>query len=106
MNNRIEILKQYLSEDPDDNFLRYALALEHFSSGELINAETNLVELLENNPEYLAAYYQLGKTFEALGKTCEAAETYSKGILVAEKQKNMKTLAELKSALEMLEEYN
>ncbi len=101
---RIEILKRYLTEDPSDTFLRYALALEYIGINDQKQANVLLENLLNEEPDYLAGYYMAGKTSEALSDLGKAKEWYSRGILVAEHQKNQHTLNELRSALEVLED--
>ena len=101
---RIEILKRYLTEDPSDTFLRYALALEYIGIDDQKQANVLLENLLNEEPDYLAGYYMAGKTREALSDLEKAKEWYSRGILVAEHQKNQHTLSELRSALEVLED--
>jgi predicted Zn-dependent protease len=101
---RIEVLKRYLSEDPSDEFIRYALSLEYMAVSEYSRAAQLLSQLLNESPDYLAGYYMAGKTCEALSDTEKAREWYARGILVAEQQQNWQTLNELRSALESLEE--
>lgn len=100
---RIAMLKQYLAEDPDDEFSQYALALEYEKNGNLTDAIAQLQMVLDRNPDYLAAYYQLGKLFEAVEDNKNAATVYEKGIAVAQCQQNIKTLNELRSALDLLD---
>ena len=50
----------------------------------------------------MAVYYQLGALYALLGDISKAEETYTKGIEIATQQKNTKTLAELRSALDVL----
>ena len=101
-NKRIEILKSYLKKDPDDTFSNYALALEYMSN----NDDRSVVEILEGilqrDDQYLAAYYQLGKAYEKISRTEDAKLIYQKGIRVGLKQKNQRTVNELKSASESL----
>ena len=104
MNPRLELLKRYLQEDPQDSFLRYALALEFISLNDHLMAYQQLAELLNEDPDYLAAYYMAGKSAEVLKKNNEAGLWYSKGIELARLQKNQHTLNELTAALNQFEE--
>ena len=103
LNTRIEILKRYLEEDPSDSFLRYALALEFIGLNDNDEAFSRLQELLNEEPDYLAAYYMAGKAAEAIGKKSSAVEFYSRGIEVARHQNDLHTMNELKAALDLLE---
>ncbi len=100
---RIEVLKNFLREDPDDNFSLYALSLEYIRINNITGAIALLEQLLQLNPDYLAAYYQLGKLFEQQQDFAQATGTFKKGLDIARKQKDQKTLNELQSALDLLE---
>ena len=67
-------------------------------------AYKQLVDLLNEDSQYLAAYYMAGKSAEAIQKNKEAIHWYSTGIDVAKLQKNPHTLNELLAALNQLEE--
>jgi tetratricopeptide (TPR) repeat protein len=101
---RIELLKHFLEEDPGDHFSLYALALEYAKINRVGEAIVLLEQLLDLDPAYLAAYYQLGKLFELQRNIERAFGVFSKGMEVARQQKNQKTLNELQSALELLDE--
>ena len=103
MSTRLELLKRYLQEDPSDSFLRYALALEFISLNEQKQAYEQLGKLLNDEPDYLAAYYMAGKLAEVTGKNSQAIAWYVKGIEVARQQKNQQTLNELSAALSQME---
>ena len=102
--NRIKILKQYLEEDNNDHFSRYALALEVMEIGETNETIRLLKEVLNQNADFLAAYYQLGRAFEISHQKEDAVQIYKQGIEVAQKQKNAKTESELKTALFSLQD--
>ena len=98
-NNRIESLKDMLQTDPGDTFARYALGLEYFSEKEYEKARDMFEEIEVLDPNYVAAYYQLGKTYEQLGDENEARKVYEKGIYVATSQSDDHTREELEQAL-------
>ena len=103
-NTRIDILKQYIIEEPNDPFNIYALASEYVT--EEPNTALQLYEeLLKNHPDYLGTYYQVGKLYQSFQQTEKAKETFEKGISLALKQQKSKTLSELRTALnEILDE--
>ena len=61
---RIEMLKAYIADDPADPFLPYALALEYVRLNKNEDAISLLEKVLNLNPDYLPAYYHLGKLYE------------------------------------------
>jgi tetratricopeptide (TPR) repeat protein len=100
MKSRIEQLQEYLKEDSDDSFLKYALALEYVRIEENDTAKDCFLKLIRDDAHYLASYYQLGKLYESLDDLENAMEIYKKGIIIAQKSEDKKTL------LELLESYN
>lgn len=103
MNKRLDILKEMLLKEPEDAFLNYALALELAKNDDMQKAVSVLEAVLNKDENYLAAYYQLGKFYEQLSEKEKALHFYKKGIEVAKKQKNFKTLGELNEALNQIE---
>lgn len=103
MSERIEQIKELLSESPEDSFLQYALSLEYDKSGDLKKAISVLENLLKQNEEYLGAYYKLGELYEKIENEDQAVDTYKKGIKLAEKQNDLKTKNELEEALFLVE---
>jgi Tfp pilus assembly protein PilF len=104
MSTRMELIKRYLHEDPSDSFLRYALALEYMALEDNVNAYEQLTRLLNEDPDYLPAYYMSGKAAESLGNFSEAVKWYRTGIEVAKLQGDLHTKGELESALLLIED--
>lgn len=101
--NRKEQLLSFLKESPEDSFLNYALAQEFISAGNDIEAEKIFNFLLNNDPEYTATYYHMGKLLERKAEKDDAMNMYRKGIEIAKKKGEQHTLSELQSALLELE---
>ncbi|MEI6816170.1 MAG: tetratricopeptide repeat protein [Bacteroidota bacterium] len=101
-NNRLEQLKTFLQEEPNDPFLQYSMALEYLKLDEDQEALKVFENLMKEQPDYLPTYYHLGKLYEKLLNTEEAIRTYEIGILLARKQNNSRTLRELNEALNNL----
>jgi tetratricopeptide (TPR) repeat protein len=104
MKSRIEQLQEFLKEDSNDSFLIYALALEYVRVEENNAARDCFLKLIKDDENYLASYYQLGKLYESLNDLENAAAIYKKGIKIAQKSENKKTLLELQEAYNMLME--
>jgi tetratricopeptide (TPR) repeat protein len=100
MNNRLEILREFVAEEPQDPFNHYALATELLKTDK---AESKQIfeYLLENHADYLATYYHLGALYVEIGEQQLAEKTYLSGIELARKIGNEKTLKELKGAYQM-----
>ncbi|MEK0422638.1 MAG: hypothetical protein RLZ95_548 [Bacteroidota bacterium] len=100
--NRIEKILEFLSQQPKDNFLRHALALEFIKIGEDIKARDLFIEILTNAPDYIGSYYHLAKVMEKLQQREEAIIWYEKGMAAAKQAKDDHAYRELQSAYEDL----
>ena len=83
MNERLELLRKILAQDPKNTLARYGLAMEYGKSGRLEDAVTEYRELIAHNPDYAYAYYQGGQALERLGRIEEARAMYQQGIEAA-----------------------
>ena len=102
MNERIEKLKVFLKESPNDCFLNHALALEYVKL-EDDNAARELFEKnMATDAGYVATYYHLGKLLERIGAQQEAIAIYEKGMEVAKNARDMHSYNELQGAYEDL----
>lgn len=101
--NRIELLKSYIDEDPEDVFSVYALALEYSAIESNREALTLMENLQKNHPDYLPTYYQFGKLLEKTGNFTKAIEIYNLGEQIATRQNDLKTRSELQAARENIE---
>lgn len=99
---RIEQLRKFLQESPNDSFLKHALALEHVKLGDDKTARLLFEELLAANPGYVGSYYHLGKLFERMDDTEAAVAWYEKGMQVAKEKGEQHAYGELRGALEEL----
>lgn len=100
---RLKFLLDDLEENPDDPFNYYALALEYQKTDKMA-AEKYFTELLQRFPDYLPAYYHAAGFFFDRGDNGKAEAVYLKGIQLAEKLNNLKTLKELKGAYQQFKD--
>lgn len=98
---RIEMLKKMVLEDPQDPFYPYALALEYIHTNRP-EALSILIDVMSSYPDYLPPYYQAGLLSIESGRQIEGEAILKKGILLAQKQNDRKTLNELRSLLDNL----
>jgi tetratricopeptide (TPR) repeat protein len=103
MENRLAQLQSMITDYPEDTFLNYAIGLEYWTAGKLLEAYTHFSYLRQAKPEYLPTYYQLGKLCSETDRPEEAASVLQEGMAVARRQEDYKTLEELQSALRILE---
>jgi Tfp pilus assembly protein PilF len=100
--NRIEKIMEFLSQQPQDNFLRHALALEYIKIGEDTKARDLFIEILTQSPDYVGSYYHLAKILEKLEQRQEAIDWYEKGMAACKLAKDDHAYRELQGAYEDL----
>jgi tetratricopeptide (TPR) repeat protein len=96
--SRIDQVRQFLQDSPNDSFLRYALAQELQKQGDVEAAKEAYLWLTDNQPSYVATYYHLGKLLIAQGEKKAALEWFNLGIEHAKAAKELHALSELQSA--------
>jgi tetratricopeptide (TPR) repeat protein len=101
-NNRLEMLKNLVAQNPSDSFARYGLAMAYAGAGDHAQAAEEYRKLIETNPKYVAAYYHGGQALEKLGKTEEAREIYRRGIEISTQTGDLHTRSELEAVLDLL----
>jgi tetratricopeptide (TPR) repeat protein len=100
--NRLELLRNLVAQNPSDSFARYGLAMAYAGAGEHAQAVEEYRKLIETNPKYVAAYYHGGQALEKLGKVEEAREIYRRGILISTQIGDDHTRGELEAVLDLL----
>ena len=100
--NRIEKLQQFLQQTPADAFLNHALALEYVKMDDDHAARSYFEQNIQQQPDYVATYYHLGKLLERAGNTEAAMNVYESGMIVAKKAGDNHTYNELQAAYEDL----
>lgn len=100
--SRIEKLQEFLQQQPNDCFIKHALALEYIKLNNDAIAEKIFLEILEYDKNYYGSYYHLAKLYERIGDTEKAIATYEKGIAITQQLGEKHALGELKSAYEEL----
>ena len=99
---RIERIIEFLNQQPKDNFLRHALALEYIKLGEEQKALDLFVALLTDAPDYIGSYYHLAKCLERKNNKEAAIVWYEKGMAAAKAAKDNHAYSELQAAYEEL----
>ena len=102
MNDRIERLKQFLKDSPEDSFLQHALALEYIKAGDDTEARHMFEKNLQGHPSYVATYYHLGKLLERIGDQQQAIAIYEVGMQQAKNAGDNHSYNELQAAYEDL----
>src|ERR1700712_2096445 len=95
--SRLEKLLEFLKNEPNDEFLQYALATEYLRLNETDKALQYYEDLVNNHPDYVGTYYHLGKLYEALNRKPDAINTYNKGMEVTKAKRDNHAFSELQA---------
>ena len=102
MADRVDLLKRFVQENPDDPFPRYGLAMEYRRLGRVAEALDLFEALRRDFPDYLPQYLMHGQLLAAEGRVEEARAVLEAGAALAETQGEAHALSELREALEAL----
>ena len=98
--NRLEMLAQFLEQNPNDAFARYGLAMEYSKLGQTEAALEHFNRLLEANPDYTNGYFMAAQTLAKAERTDEAKDMLQKGIASAQRTGNRHALNEMSAMLD------
>lgn len=101
--SKIKKLANFIKNNPNDSFSKFALALEFLKDDQLKKARILFEDIKQNDPEYDGVYYHLGKLYERSGRLEDARNIYKQGVEVATENGNKRNTKELKEALAELE---
>jgi tetratricopeptide (TPR) repeat protein len=100
--SRLEKLLEFIKNEPEDPFLKYALATEYLRINQTDKALEYYEDLVNNHRDYVGTYYHLGKLYEALGRKQDAVTAYETGMTVSREQRDNHAFSELKSVYDEL----
>ncbi len=100
--SRLEKLLDFLKNEPNDEFLLYALATEYLRLNETAKALEYYEKLINEHAGYVGTYYHLGKLYEALQRKDDAIKTYEQGMKIAQSKHDNHALAELRAVYQEL----
>jgi Flp pilus assembly protein TadD len=88
---------------PDDAMIHYGLATEYRKANDLASAAAAFRTVVEKNPDYTAAWQELGSILVELGEREEAARVLREGIAVADRTGAWKPREHMRRVLDGLE---
>lgn len=100
--NRLQLLAEFLQQNPGDAFARYGLAMEYSKAGETEQALAEFKKLLELHPDYTNGYFMAAQVLDRSGRTPEAKQMLEKGVEAARRTGNKHALSEMSGMLEEL----
>jgi tetratricopeptide (TPR) repeat protein len=95
--SRLDKLLEFIKNEPNDEFLKYALATEYLRLNQVDKALNYYEDLINNHPGYVGTYYHLGKLYEALNRKQDAITTYENGMQVTKAKRDNHAFSELQA---------
>ncbi len=100
--SRLDKLLEFIKNEPEDEFLKYALATEYLRLNDTAKALEYYEDLVNNHPGYVGTYYHLGKLYEALNRKEDAINIYKTGMKTAKEKRDNHAFSELQSVYNAL----
>jgi predicted Zn-dependent protease len=100
--DRVAMLSEILSQNPNDAFARYGLAMEYSKSGNTERAMEEFGKLLAAHPEYTAGYFMAAQTLVAANRRDEARKMLVEGISSAVRTGNSHAQSEMTALMDEL----
>ena len=88
-------LEAILERDGDSASLRYALGCEYLKVGDPVRAAEHLSKAVALEPDYSAAWKQLGRAQNDAGLEDQAMDSYRRGIRVANERGDIQAAREM-----------
>lgn len=101
-NSRLEKIEAMLVDDPTDTFLRYSRAMELDKVQRHDESLKQLVELENDQPPYVPAFFMAGQQLTRLGRIDEARTRLRDGIEEARRQGDAHAAGEMSEFLASL----
>lgn len=102
MKTRRELLEEFVAADSNDSFSRYALALELEKERREFEAIEQFQEVIARDPNYVPAYYHLGRVLMRMGQIEDARAVWHRGLDAASASGDTKTRSEIQEVLDAL----
>jgi tetratricopeptide (TPR) repeat protein len=93
------MLNEILSQNPNDAFARYGLALEYSKQGNIESALAEFGKLLSSHPDYTAGYFMAAQTLAKADRSEEARKMLTDGIASAKRTGNGHAQSEMEAML-------
>jgi cytochrome c-type biogenesis protein CcmH/NrfG len=97
--DRVAMLTEILTQDPNDAFARYGLAMEYSNQGEVDRAMEEFVKLLSVHPDYTAGYFMAAQALARANRMDQAKKMLGDGIVSAKRTGNAHAQSEMEGML-------
>lgn len=100
--HRVAMLNEILTQNPNDPFARYGLAMEFSKAGDVDRAMEEFGKLLSANPDYTPGYFMAAQTLARADREDEAKKMLLDGIASAKRTRNTHAESEMQAMLDEL----
>src|SRR5271163_2991975 len=100
--DRLAMLNEILTQNPNDAFARYGLAMEYSKAGDAEQALAEFAMLLAAHPDYTAGYFMAAQTLVTANRRDEARKMLVEGISSARRTNNAHAQSEMTAMLDEL----
>lgn len=100
--DRIGALNDILTQNPNDSFARYGLAMEYANQGDFDRALAEFSILLKGSPDYTPGYFMAAQTLVRADRAAEAKSMLADGIASARRTGNLHAQSEMEAMLDEL----
>ena len=97
--DRVAMLTEILSGNPNDAFARYGLAMEYSNQGNVDLAMEEFRKLLDTHPDYTAGYFMAAQALARANRVDEARKMLGDGIISAKRTGNGHAQSEMEGML-------
>jgi predicted Zn-dependent protease len=97
--DRIAALNEVLTQNPNDTFARYGLAMEYSKAGDFDRALAEFSILLKANPDYTPGYFMAAQTLVRADRANDAKTMLTDGIASARRTGNLHAQSEMEARL-------
>ena len=102
--SRLEQIKQMLAADPQDTFLRYALAMELRSQENHVESLAEFEKCMATQPPHVPSFFMCGQLLAEMNQISRARAVLRDGIEHARNQKDLHASGEMSELLSSLGE--
>ena len=100
--DKIAALTEILTQNPNDSFARYGLAMAFAAEGRAEEAVGEFGKITETNPDYVPAYQMSAQTLLKLGESEKAKARLTDGLAACERTGNTHAASEMSAMLDDL----
>ena len=97
--DRVAMLNEILTQNPNDAFARYGLAMEYSKQGDFDRALAEFAILVEHDPNYTPGYFMAAQTLVRAERNEEAKKMLQQGIASARRTGNLHAQSEMEAML-------